>query len=387
MAPTAPHPVFFPSPGLQMMCALVYFIGGLLVFGVGLEYSKAVCISAIYVCVIFYSSAKFFVYAFLAEKVHIVWSPTVGIRRFESPVYLTCIVSVSLYCIVMTLMLGGPIYETADNGACVIGLKPLASIPLLVYDIYINLFLTFMFVYPLVRSRLMSSGVRRLAIRTCIAALVALTTSTINIVILIVMNGRELAWVNLTACSGDIIVNAVAIFWVSGRKSNKEFPSSGGLPPERGRRLNNHHNPQLSGGQIGDIAFSVGSKSSVSNQTNQDHQLVSPVSPAAGTSSFTPMASFPKYFDSDNEDGKSKSSWFRRFFFGDKKSRDLRIAVTTEHERVASHSHIELDTRPDSTSEIENKPSDLVSKVVSRILLICSLSISNPFPSTAEDAF
>ncbi|KAF9037678.1 hypothetical protein BJ165DRAFT_1317812, partial [Panaeolus papilionaceus] len=269
----------FPSVGLQLLCALVCFLGltilshcisrrvqyenltyngiktmpwprlsvilmfcdswlfllasGLLVFGVGLEYSRAVCISAIYVCVVFYSSAKFFVYAFLAEKVHIVWSPTVGIRRFESPVYLTCIVSVSLYCIVMTLMLGGPIFETAENGACVIGLKPLASIPLLVYDIYINIFLTFMFVYPLLRSRLMSSGVRRLALKTCIAALVALTTSTINIVVLIVLNGRELAWVNLTACSADIIVNAVAIFWVSGKKSSRDYPSSGGLPPTR----------------------------------------------------------------------------------------------------------------------------------------------------------
>lgn len=52
----------------------------------------------------------------------------------------------------MTLMLGGwcgplnlslssdispqgPIHEIRENGACVIGLKPLASIPLLVYDL------------------------------------------------------------------------------------------------------------------------------------------------------------------------------------------------------------------------------------------------------------
>jgi len=99
--------------------------GGILVFGFGLEYSKDTCTAAIYLCILFYSTSKFFVYAFLgvpafgtcfssfrlietlAEKVHIVWSPSIGIRRFESPVYLTCIVSVSLYCIVMTLMLGG----------------------------------------------------------------------------------------------------------------------------------------------------------------------------------------------------------------------------------------------------------------------------------------
>lgn len=88
----------------------------------------------------------------LAEKVHIVWSPTAG--RFESPVYLICMVSVSFYCIVMTLMLGGesvyagnrdnspyiyiigPIHEFSSNGTCIIGLKPFGYIPLLVYDVY-----------------------------------------------------------------------------------------------------------------------------------------------------------------------------------------------------------------------------------------------------------
>ena len=44
---------------------------------------------------------------FLAEKVHIVWSPKVGIRRLESPVYLICITCVSFYCIVITFLFSG----------------------------------------------------------------------------------------------------------------------------------------------------------------------------------------------------------------------------------------------------------------------------------------
>jgi hypothetical protein len=39
--------------------------GGILVFGVGLEYSKNTCTAAIYLCILFYSTSKFFVYAFL----------------------------------------------------------------------------------------------------------------------------------------------------------------------------------------------------------------------------------------------------------------------------------------------------------------------------------
>ena len=140
----------------------------MLIFGIGLGYSTAVCTAAIYICIFFYSSSKFFVYAFLcefclrqpctahlyiffiAEKVYIVWSRANGVRRFESPVYLACAVSVSFYCIVMTLMLGGapfhslalcraklyvgPIHEFAPNGSCTIGLKPFGYIPLLAYD-------------------------------------------------------------------------------------------------------------------------------------------------------------------------------------------------------------------------------------------------------------
>ena len=106
-------------------------VGGILIFGIGLEYAKAVCTIAIYLCIFFYASSKLFFYAFLgellsalfghdlvhnsyitiAEKVYIVWSRANGVRRFESPVYLTCVVSVSFYCIVMTLMLGGVLFH------------------------------------------------------------------------------------------------------------------------------------------------------------------------------------------------------------------------------------------------------------------------------------
>ncbi|KAF9563195.1 hypothetical protein CPC08DRAFT_334914 [Agrocybe pediades] len=364
---SAPHPIFFPHPALQVMLAFIIFVGfttithcisrrlqnetltfrgirhmpwprmavilmfldswlfmlssGLLIFGVGLEYSSATCIAAAYSCIIFYSSAKFFVYAFLAEKVHIVWSPSVGERRLESPVYLTCIVSVSLYCIVMTLMLGGPIHEIRDNGACVIGLKSIASIPLLVYDLYINIFLTGMFLFPLVRSRVMSSGIRRLAVRTCIAAFFALTTSTVNVVVLIVLDGRELAWVNLGACGADIIVNALAIFWVSGRKHSNN--SNG---PDHGRRLHPAHSP----GHIESDTITSGS--------------------------------FPKYLEGDVNDERpghfprSGMSWVDRLLARERssqvKGRQLQIAVTREYD-TQQHSQIELQPRPDSHSEVD----------------------------------
>ncbi|PPQ95208.1 hypothetical protein CVT26_014899 [Gymnopilus dilepis] len=399
----APHAVFFPSTGLQVMTALIHFIGitvithclsrrlqhesltiqgirtmpwprlavilmfcdswlfmitsGILVFGIGLEYSMAVCTIASYLCPVFYSTSKFFVYAFLAEKVHIVWSPTVGIRRFESPVYLVCMVTVSLYCIVMTLMLGGPIHEAEANGACVIGLKPLASIPILVYDIYINIFLTTMFLYPLLRSKVMSTGIRRLANRTFIAAILGLTTSTVNIVVLIILHGRELGWVNLGACAGDIILNGVAIFWVSGSKSKEPQSSSGAA--ERGARR-----------QVGNT-YSTHNVDSV-------HYTQNPKSSLAPQPETNTTSTFPKYSEGELEARpghfkKQSISWVDRLFARDRtKDTQLKvrllhspsflevnllnqIAVTTEFE--TEQSQIELQARPDSHSELDDDKS------------------------------
>ncbi|KAH9481251.1 hypothetical protein JR316_0005773 [Psilocybe cubensis] len=395
----APRPVFFPSPGLQVMTALIYFLGlttithcisrrlqhenlsiqgirsmpwprmavvlmyldswlfilgsAILTFGLGLEHSEAICITAAYLCVVFYSTAKFFVYAFLAEKAHIVWSPTKGERRLESSVYLCCLVSVSLYCIVMTLMLGGPIYETKENGQCVIGLKPRASIPLLVYDLYINLFLTFMFLYPLIGAKVKSSAIRRLAVRTGIAGIVALSTSTVNVAVLIHLDGREMGWVNLSICSADIIINAAAIFWVSGSKASQQQSTSSGLPPEqrhRGRHLNNHvhhgENPTFSTGNNPDsVHFSPGLKTTLSNAPPVLHD-----SDTTG--------SFPGYHNGDIENGrpghfpKTNTSWVGRLFTREKQpnERHLKIAVTREYDTQTSQ--IELQARPDSNSEV-----------------------------------
>ncbi|TFK36647.1 hypothetical protein BDQ12DRAFT_686276 [Crucibulum laeve] len=383
--------MLFPSTGLQVLCALIHFIGlsviahcisrrvqherltyhglktmpwprlsmilmfcdswlflfssGILVLGVGLELNKSVCTAAIYLCVIFYATSKFLVYAFLTEKVHVVWSPTVGTRRFESPVYLTCLVTVALYCIVITLMMGGPIHEINADGACVIGMRRLASIPLLVYDLYVNVFLTFMFLWPLVRSKLLSSGVRRLAVRTFVAALVALTTSTVNMAVLIVLKGRELGWVFIGACGADVIVNAVAIFWVSGGGHHKHHPdiTSSGLP-ERGRRNTFRPNRTVDSQQVTDPEMN--SKTSFASPNDEENFP------------YSATASFPIYRDLDSIHEGNSRSWFSRLFRTEKSPPlDLRIAVTTEYElQQPLPQAIHLHPRPESKSESECDP-------------------------------
>ncbi|KAJ7180726.1 hypothetical protein C8R46DRAFT_591828 [Mycena filopes] len=191
------------------------FASGILIFGVGLETHEAGCSAGIYLCIVFYSSSKLLIYAFLIEKVGVVWN--VGGKRFQSPVYIVCAITVGLYFGVIVLLFFGRVSQLrAGDKACVIGLKPAASIPLLSYDLYINVFLTGLFLWPLLRSNLSTPRLKRVAIRTLLSSAVALTTSTVNIVVLTVLKGHELGWVCLASCGTDVIFNALALFWVTG---------------------------------------------------------------------------------------------------------------------------------------------------------------------------
>ncbi|KAF9267975.1 hypothetical protein L218DRAFT_919881 [Marasmius fiardii PR-910] len=220
-----------PWPRLCLLLVFVdswafLFTGGVLIFGVGLEANHSICSGAILLCIACYATSKILIYFFLIERVHVVWAPTTGsTSRFRSPVDRLCLITVSLYCVVIALLVVGRISEfRAIDGAhaCVIGLKPLSSIPLLSYDLYINLFLTGLFFWPLLRSGHLSPKVRRLAVQTLIASVASLTTSTVNITILASMSGKEYGWVCIGSCGVDVIVNAVALYWATLPKNQRQ---------------------------------------------------------------------------------------------------------------------------------------------------------------------
>ncbi|KAG7451297.1 uncharacterized protein BT62DRAFT_882719 [Guyanagaster necrorhizus] len=214
---------------------LFLFSSGVLTFGVGLETHRKICAVAIYICVFFYSTSKFLIYCFLIEKVHLVWSPVGGVRRFQSKIYILCTITVGLYSVAIAVMVIGDVgFLREDDRVCIIGLKPYSSIFLLAYDLYITIFLTALFLWPIVRSSLANPRVKMVAIRTLIAAVVALTTSIVNMAVLTFFRGHELGWVCLCSCGADVIVNAVALFWVtSGPLSKPVGSATGPTDPRR----------------------------------------------------------------------------------------------------------------------------------------------------------
>ncbi|KAJ7067527.1 hypothetical protein C8F01DRAFT_1365586 [Mycena amicta] len=260
---------------------LFMFCSGILVFGVGMQRNATACAAGIYLCVLFYSTSKILIYAFLTEKVYIVWDT--DRPRLRSPVFLICITTVGLYAAVVVSMVFGRIHQfRPGDGACVLGLKPTASLPLLAYDLYINILLTGLFLYPLFRAQHSSARLRLVAIRTLLASAVALTTSTVNIAVLTIMHGKQLGWVCLASCGTDVVLNAAALFWVTGGSPSRDV--SGNRNPSDSRPLSTHRfalsvptTPTTRGGSFKDaLASAVRGTFSVSGDKEGDAELCGP---------------------------------------------------------------------------------------------------------------
>ncbi|PVF91912.1 hypothetical protein CPB86DRAFT_802454 [Serendipita vermifera] len=190
---------------------LFVFSGGLVVTGIGMSLNPRACLTGIYLCISFYASSKVFIYIFLADRVYIVWSANNPVSRRKSKIWMLCGVVLLGYVVIFVLMLIAKIAYIRPDGTCVIGLGGIASIPLLTYDFFLNIFLTTLFVWPIFRRKLSNPKLRDLAKRTSFAATVALGTSVVNILVLTILHGQQLGWVCLASCGFDVTVNAMAI--------------------------------------------------------------------------------------------------------------------------------------------------------------------------------
>lgn len=135
---------------------------------------------------------------------------------------------------------------------------------------FINLLLTTLFIWPLLHMGYANPFLRRVALRTLVASLVALTTSAVrpplrlsrtstdppqvNILVLTLMHGRQLGWVCLGSCGLDVVINALALFWVT--SGGTGTPGSIDAPPEP---ADAHAGRRLSPSSIEFKAYSVGS--------------------------------------------------------------------------------------------------------------------------------
>lgn len=174
------------------------FSAGLVVNGIGMSLNLAACLSGIYLCIflsVFSHNTPSFLIILqlrLEQGPHLSLPRRKGSHRLECwptcqslqeqsvacllcsslrlhySLHLDARRSVSsLCCLALLTTTSARIGYIKDDHTCVIGLGSLASIPLLTYDCFLNLFLTGLFVWPLMRRQLSTGNLRALATRTC----------------------------------------------------------------------------------------------------------------------------------------------------------------------------------------------------------------------------
>jgi len=224
-------------PAIRVYLIVVYFWGicfiiavATLRFGYQIK-SQGACLASIMLCLVFYVVDKVILYLFLIERIHIVRS-----RRYTRLTDNWYIANIAILVLgfgsIAILSFIFPVAELSE-GRCRIGLPFKVTLPLLIYDITINLYLTGHFLYfsrpgmisDILRrlafttknpaSRHISlnfptrpedgrqDNLRKLAKRTLHGMCIMLLATTINLSILFYMSGREEEWMCFMFCTLD----------------------------------------------------------------------------------------------------------------------------------------------------------------------------------------
>ncbi|KAF9323840.1 hypothetical protein BG006_001109 [Podila minutissima] len=205
------------------------------------------CALSIFVCISLYAASKIIIYLFLIEKVYVVSSVTT--TRKDTLLYRVNILLLTPYTVILVLMVLNRVAVLDEKDECIIGLKPLASIFLILYDIFVSSWLTILFIRPLMSTNSVLQGpskgkLRQVARRTLIGSIVALVLSSGNVFTLVYYGGYEDSVLCLLSCTLDVTLNAVTVHWVTSRArgSQPTDKASRGVTNQNNNNNTTNHN-------------------------------------------------------------------------------------------------------------------------------------------------
>ncbi|KAF2183583.1 hypothetical protein K469DRAFT_668256 [Zopfia rhizophila CBS 207.26] len=206
----------------------------ILTSGLGLT-SKRDCFTAVFACLLFYFGNKMIMYMFLIERAHIIRAPYE--RRINDKVWIARMffLIVGFGAISVTAFMWPNAVVSPLDGKCRIGQPLKVTIPLLTYDIVVNVSLTVLFVhflYPFLapKGNRISLGqplsslkffsqrkspncssnqdpvtgrLRRLVVKTVIGGVLVMIPTVAKLTGVLITRGREQGWMCLTLCSLD----------------------------------------------------------------------------------------------------------------------------------------------------------------------------------------
>ncbi|KAI5803256.1 hypothetical protein EDC01DRAFT_612002 [Geopyxis carbonaria] len=208
----------------------------------GLNSSQGACDAGILLCLVCYLSSKVrLIYLFLVEKVFIIRGNR---QRWKDKLFLFNMFGMLLpYSVVIVLTFVFRNAAIGDDGQCRIGLKLQANIPLLIFDVLINVYLTYLFLNPLRGLWTFKHGtgskqgsLRRVALRTFIGSCSTLLSTLANLTSLLVLEGREPGWVCFAVCNTDVLFSVLVLHWVT-HQDEDSYESSASRCGECNRTL------------------------------------------------------------------------------------------------------------------------------------------------------
>ncbi|KAK0660026.1 hypothetical protein DIS24_g3746 [Lasiodiplodia hormozganensis] len=202
---------------------IIYFDSFLFVFvtamfkDIGINESQGICEGAILLCLVCYMSTKVFIYTFLVEKAYIVrgsHKPRLSDRLYIFNAFGLIIPYVGI----VILNFVWRIAYISPRGTCIIGMQKKAMMPLIIFDVVINVYLTALFIIPLRRlysyRHNTNKTLRIMALRTFIGSCATLTSSVVNLTVLMILKG-EPGWICLMCCNADILFSVLVLHWVT----------------------------------------------------------------------------------------------------------------------------------------------------------------------------
>ncbi|KAH0354592.1 hypothetical protein KCU81_g1099, partial [Aureobasidium melanogenum] len=198
-----------------------------------LNQSAGICDGAILLCLICYMTTKIMIYYFLVEKVHII--RTTNTARRKSKLWLFNFFGV--ICPYVVLVILNFVFRIAyinEKGVCVIGMKRRALVPLITFDIVLNVYLTSLFLHPLRQCYSFKQGkksaMRTLVLRTFVGSCATLLMSVVNLSVLTILDG-EPGYICLCLCNLDILFTVCVLHWATAIDRQDRTTTSGSQKP------------------------------------------------------------------------------------------------------------------------------------------------------------
>ncbi|KAH8590579.1 hypothetical protein B0O99DRAFT_745110 [Bisporella sp. PMI_857] len=220
-------------PLLCWLILLIYLDSIIFVFstailsqGYGVDSSKEMCSRAVILCLGCYMTTKL-IYYFLVERAYIIRRTSKP--RMKSKLYLFNSFGMLIpYCVVIVLNFYFRFAIYGEDRSCRIGMKKAAMIPLIAFDILVNIYLTTLFILPLRNlysyKNNPSSQTRSIALRTFIGSCATLTSSVVNLTVVMVLEG-EPGWICLMCCNLDILFSALVLHWLTSKDNASTLSS------------------------------------------------------------------------------------------------------------------------------------------------------------------